>query len=59
MTKVASKQPTRLWVDQYGSKYWARTVKELRAQIGMGAQPPACIFRWFALGELCVGFRFS
>ena len=28
--------PTRLWIDQYGNKYWARTVKELRSKIGMG-----------------------
>lgn len=25
-----------LYIDQYGNKFWARTVKELRAQIGMG-----------------------
>ncbi len=25
-----------LWIDQYGTRYWARTVKELRAQLGGG-----------------------
>lgn len=29
-------RPTLLWIDQYGQKYWAKTVKELRTQIGMG-----------------------
>lgn len=25
-----------LWLDQYGNRFWAKTLKELRAQIGMG-----------------------
>ncbi len=25
-----------LYVDQYGSRFWAKTVKELRGMIGMG-----------------------
>lgn len=25
-----------LYIDQYGSRFWARTVAELRKQIGMG-----------------------
>jgi hypothetical protein len=29
-------KPTRLWKDQFGGRYFAKTVKELRAQIGMG-----------------------
>jgi hypothetical protein len=28
-------KPT-LYIDQYGSKYWARTVRELRSEVGMG-----------------------
>lgn len=29
-------QPMHLWIDQYGQKEWARTVKELREKIGGG-----------------------
>jgi hypothetical protein len=28
-------KPT-LYLDQYGSRFWAKTIKELRGQIGMG-----------------------
>jgi hypothetical protein len=28
-------KPT-LYIDQYGSKYWAKTVRELRSEVGMG-----------------------
>ncbi len=28
-------KPT-LYIDQWGSRWWAKTVKELRSQIGMG-----------------------
>lgn len=28
-------KPT-LYLDQYGNKFWAKTIKELRKQIGMG-----------------------
>lgn len=28
-------KPT-LYIDQYGSKYWATTVRDLRAKVGMG-----------------------
>jgi hypothetical protein len=27
---------TVLYIDQWGSRYWARTIADLRAQIGMG-----------------------
>lgn len=30
------KKPMILWVDQYGDKVWARTVKELREKVGGG-----------------------
>lgn len=29
-------QPAHLWIDQYGGRIWARTVKELKAQAGPG-----------------------
>ncbi len=25
-----------LYIDQYGSKYWAKTVRDLRSKVGMG-----------------------
>lgn len=31
-----NKKAKRLFIDQYGNKFFAHTVKDLRAQIGMG-----------------------
>lgn len=31
-----NKKPRRLFLDQYGNRFFARTVAELRKQIGMG-----------------------
>jgi hypothetical protein len=28
---------TTLWIDQYGSKYWSRTIRELCEQLGTKA----------------------
>lgn len=33
---MTSNEHRRLFIDQYGNKFFAQTVKELRGQIGMG-----------------------
>lgn len=32
-----TKKPYRLFVDQFGNKFWARTVRELRTEVGGGS----------------------
>jgi hypothetical protein len=34
-----------LYIDQWGSKYWAKTVKELRRAVGMGGSRVAKMYR--------------
>lgn len=36
---------TMLYIDQYGSKFFARTVKELRSQIGTGGGRVSKMYR--------------
>lgn len=33
---MKTQKPARLFIDQYGGRYWARTVEELRDNIGGG-----------------------
>lgn len=35
----------KLYVDQYGNKFYARTVKELRKQIANGGSRVSCMYR--------------
>ena len=39
-----NKKPT-LYLDQYGNRFWAKTVKELREQIGMGGSRVSKMYR--------------
>lgn len=34
-----------LYIDQYGTKFWAKTVTELREQIGMGGSRVSKMYR--------------
>lgn len=34
-----------LYIDQWGSKYWAKTVKELRERVGMGGSRVSKMYR--------------
>ena len=51
-----SRKPTRLFIDQWGNRYYAQTIKELREQI-----PGRCGKMYVdskTLGTLHVGLRF-
>lgn len=37
-------KPT-LYLDQYGNRFWAKTIKELRNQIGMGGSRVSKMYR--------------
>jgi hypothetical protein len=47
---------TTLFIDQYGSKYWARTVRELRSKVGMGGSRVSKMYVDKDGGSIHVGY---